>query len=138
MIKVFQWKSLLSQILVKNDHFIKENHKICIFLTIIHYFEHLYMEISLNFAKKFYENIKFTIRTHTIYLKLNFIDKNDHFQLFKPFTVSNFCFACEAKMTNEERLTFSCMNYYTNLEVTWPPQKKRQTLLQKKILDFSF
>ena len=79
MIKVFQWKSLLSQSLVKNDHFIKENHKICIFSTIIHYFEHIYKEISLNFAKKFNENIKFTIRTHKIYLKLNFIAKNGHF-----------------------------------------------------------
>ena len=79
MNKVFQWKSLLSQSLVKNDHFIKENHKICIFLTLIHYFENLYMGISLNLDEKFNKSIIFTIRMHKIYLKLNFIPKNDHF-----------------------------------------------------------
>ena len=79
MIKVFQRKSLLSQSLVKNDHFMKKNHKICIFSTLIHYFDHIYKGIGLNFDKKFNKSIKFTIRMHKMYLKLNFTSKNVHF-----------------------------------------------------------
>ena len=79
MIKVFLQKSFLSQSLVKNELFIKKNDKICIFSTVCHYFDHIYKGISLNFDEKFNKCIKFTIRMHKMYLKLNFIPKNSHF-----------------------------------------------------------
>ena len=79
MIKVFRRKNLLSQSLVKNDHFIKENHKICIFSTIIYHFVNLYKEISINFDENFKISVEFIIRMPKMYLKLNFIAKNNNF-----------------------------------------------------------
>ncbi len=65
--------------MIKIDIFKKKNHKYLIFFTINQYYEDIYRGINVNFDEKDYKNTLNVIRMLKIYLKLNFLLKNEHF-----------------------------------------------------------